>query len=159
MSGFPESEQRAARETYRSGLLEDVVPFWLRNAIDREHGGFLHCLDRDGSTISTDKSVWIQGRFTWLLATLATTVEARDEWLEGARHGLEFLERHGFDDDGRMFFTLTQDGRPLRKRRYLFSECFTVMARAAYARATGDEAVAQRALDLFREFLRRQREP
>ena len=34
--------------TYRSGLLEDVLPFWLEHAVDREHGGFMTALDRDG---------------------------------------------------------------------------------------------------------------
>ena len=24
---------------YRDGLLEDTLPFWIRHAVDREHGG------------------------------------------------------------------------------------------------------------------------
>jgi N-acylglucosamine 2-epimerase len=37
-----------------------------------------------------------------------------------------------------MFFQVTRDGRPLRKRRYVYSEMFTVMALAAYAQAAED---------------------
>ena len=40
-------KQRA--EVYRQTLLENVIPFWLRHGLDREHGGILTCLDRDGS--------------------------------------------------------------------------------------------------------------
>ena len=129
-----------ARDRYRQGLLEDVVPFWMERAFDREHGGFLFCRDRDGTLLDTDKSVWAQGRFAWLMGTLYTEVEPRPEWLEGCRHGVEFLDRHCFDTDGRMFFLVTRDGRPLRKRRYVFSECFTVIALAALARVPSGTA-------------------
>ena len=67
---------------YRDGLLNDVVPFWTRNCVDRDHGGFMMCLDRNGKVIDTDKGVWQQGRFTWLLGELYNNVEQRDEWLE-----------------------------------------------------------------------------
>jgi len=52
---------------------------------------------------------------------LYNKVEKRQDWLEVAKHGIDFMLKHAFDNDGRMFFTLTKDGRPLRKRRYLFS--------------------------------------
>jgi N-acylglucosamine 2-epimerase len=68
---------QALFEIYRGGLLHDTLPFWIPRAIDREHGGYLTALDRDGSLLQTDKPVWVQGRFAWLLATLYTTVEPR----------------------------------------------------------------------------------
>ncbi|NRA94716.1 MAG: N-acylglucosamine 2-epimerase, partial [Planctomycetes bacterium] len=34
---------------YRDGLLKDVIPFWMRHAVDREHGGFISSLGRDGT--------------------------------------------------------------------------------------------------------------
>lgn len=110
--------------------------------------------DADGSLIDDDKAVWIQGRATWLLATLYNTVEQRPEWLEGARLGYAFLTEHCFDGDGRMFFHMTRDGKPLRKRRYFFSETFFVIAAAAYAKASGDESVAERARAVFGDCLR-----
>jgi N-acylglucosamine 2-epimerase len=150
---------RALLSVYRDGLLYDTVPFWIPRAVDREHGGFLTCLDRDGSILQTDKPVWVQGRLTWLLATLYRTIEARPEWLEYARHGIEFLERHCFDRDGRMFYAVTREGQPLRKRRYLFSETFATIAFAAYSTAARDDAAAARALEIFKFTLRHHREP
>ncbi|RYE37061.1 MAG: N-acylglucosamine 2-epimerase, partial [Hyphomicrobiales bacterium] len=47
-------------------------------------------------------------------------------------------------------FLVTRDGKPLRKRRYYFSEAFAILAFAATAKATGDRELAQRARDLFR---------
>jgi N-acylglucosamine 2-epimerase len=139
---------------YRDGLMDDTVPFWFPRAVDTEHGGFLHCFDRDGSLLDTDKSVWVQGRMAWMLLTLYNTVEKRPEWLEWARGGLEFIDRNCFDTDGRMFFHVTRDGRPIRKRRYAYSESFAAIAYAAHARATGCDRSATRARELFDQFTR-----
>jgi len=125
---------------YRRDLLENTLPFWLRHGVDYSHGGYLTYLDRDGSVLSTDKSMWFQGRFSWVLARLFNTLEPREEWLTLARHGIDFLQRCGFAPDGRMYFHVTRDGRPLRRERYPFSECFAAIALAEYGRAAGDSA-------------------
>lgn len=139
---------------YRDGLLEDTLPFWSGHARDDEYGGFLTFLDADGSVVSTDKPMWIAGRIIWLFSRLYNTVERRPEWLDLAQHGVKFLLAHGFDDDGRMFYAVTRDGRPLRKRRYLFTETFGVIGLAEYAKAAGDDAARSRAKALFALILR-----
>jgi N-acylglucosamine 2-epimerase len=145
---------------YRDGLLEDTLPFWLEHCVDREHGGFMMALDRDGTVIDTDKGVWQQGRFTWLLGELYNNVEEREEWLELARHGMDFIERHCIDPvDGRMWFHVTREGRPIRKRRYAFSESFAAIAYGELAKATGEEEYAQKARGMFRRFIDHHRAP
>ncbi len=53
-----------------------------------------------------------------------------------------------------MYFEVTADGKPLRKRRYVFSECFAIIAKAEYSIATGDKTKAEEALALFKEVVR-----
>ena len=137
---------------YRDGLLDDTVPFWMRHGADAEHGGILTCLDRDGSLLDSDKGVWQQGRFAWMLGRLWHDVERRPEWLDAAAHTLRFIEAHGFDTDGRMFFHVTRDGRPIRKRRYAFSEAFAAAAFGEHARNTGSDAARAMAERLCRAF-------
>lgn len=149
----PESLQRHA-ELYRATLLEDVIPFWLKHGLDSEHGGILTCLDRDGSVLDTDKSVWFQGRAAWMFATLYNTVEQRGEWLEAARSCVAFSRRHCFAPDGKMYFSVTREGRPLRMRRYVFSEAFAAIANAALAKASGDARAAEDAGRAFATYLR-----
>ena len=144
---------------YQNQLNENILPFWLKHSVDREHGGFLFSLDHDGTVLDTDKAMWIHGRFVWLLSTLYETVETNTEWLNNAKHGLEFINKYGFDVDGRMFFSVTKDGKPLRKRRYLFTESFTCMAYAAYSKASGDIEYSEKALDLFKFILKYQNTP
>jgi N-acylglucosamine 2-epimerase len=142
------------RTVYREGLLSDTIPFWLRHGPDRIHGGFLSALDRDGSVVDTDKAVWVQGRAAWTFASLYNTVERRDEWLAVSRSCLEFIRDHCHGPDGKLYFTVTREGRPLRMRRYVFSECFAAIASAAYARATGEARAAADASRFFATYLR-----
>lgn len=148
------AEQARLMEFYRDRLLNDTIPFWFPRCVDETHGGFLTCLDRNGTVVDTDKSVWAQGRMAWLLATLHATVEPGGDWLKWSRHGIDFLRMHCFDDDGQMFFQVTRDGRPLRKRRYVFSEAFLAIALAAYARAASDTEAAAEARQAFASFRR-----
>lgn len=129
---------------YRDTLLDNIVPFWLKHGLDREFGGIMTAVDRDGSNIDTDKGVWQQGRFAWLMGKLYNTVEPRAQWLDACRSSVEFLETHCFDPaDGRMWFHVTREGKPIRKRRYAFSEAFAAIAFGEYAKATGDERYAK----------------
>ena len=136
--------------TYKNELLCNVMPFWMKNGWDRKHGGVYTCLDRDGSLMDSTKSVWFQGRFGWMTAYAYNHVEKNPEWLEASKSCCEFLENHCFDKDGRAYFEVTEDGVGLRKRRYVFSECFAAIAYAEYSLASGDKAWAKKALALFK---------
>ncbi|MBS0664598.1 MAG: AGE family epimerase/isomerase [Verrucomicrobia bacterium] len=140
-------------QTYRDGLLLDVLPFWLRHGWDRQHGGVITGLDRVGRIVETDKAMWFQGRAAWMYATTYLTVERRPEWLEFAASCLDFIRRHGRAADGKMYFTVTREGRPLRMRRYVYSECFAAIAFAAHAKATGDARSAEDAAAAWATYL------
>jgi N-acylglucosamine 2-epimerase len=147
--GYTEQDIEQLGTFYQAQLLNDTVPFWFPRSYDTEYGGFLLMRDRDGSLIDDDKAVWIQGRATWLLATLYNTVEKKQEWLDGAKLGYEFLLNHCFDSDGQMFFHVARNGSPIRKRRYFFSETFAAIAFAAYAKAISSEQIAEQARTIF----------
>lgn len=138
---------------YKEGLF-DSINFWTKHLPDREQGGFYSYVTADGSLGGTDKCVWIQGRFVWMLSRLYNTVEKRPEWLELAKHGLDFIRKSCFDTDGRMFFHVSRDGRPVMKSRNQFSETFAIIAMAEYAKAAGDDQARQEAVDLYKHILR-----
>jgi N-acylglucosamine 2-epimerase len=84
-----------------------------------------------------------------MFATLCRMVEPRPEWLDLARHGYDFLTRHCFGPGGKMYFTVDRAGRPLRMRRYVYSEMFAAIAFAALAHVTGESEYRQRAVTVF----------
>ena len=130
------------------------VEFWLKNGMDPVHGGVYTCLDRTGRVFSTDKSVWMQGRCGWIFAWLCRLYGVNEAWLAASKSCLDFLEAHCVNREAgdRLYFTVTADGRPLRQRRYCFSESFYSMANAEYYGITGDRDCllrARRAYDLY----------
>jgi N-acylglucosamine 2-epimerase len=142
----------ALSRIYNDELLGSVVPFWLNHSLDDEYGGYLHCLERDGTPFDHDKFLWMQGRAVWTWSTLYNDVEPRPEYLEAARLGAEFLREHAWDRDGRMPFALERDGTPFIKPRDIFSECFLATGLAAYYTASGEEwarAMSLRAYDVY----------
>ena len=138
-------------ESYKKNLTENIMPFWMKYGLDRENGGVYTCVDRDGSLMDTTKSVWFQGRFAFICSFAYNNVEKNQEWLDAAKSTLEFIEKHCFDEQGHMYFSVTAEGKPLRKRRYVFSETFAAIAMSEYALATGDQHWAKRAIQVFED--------
>ena len=135
---------------YRSWVQSELaacVDFWLTHGLDRIHGGVYTCLDRTGEIYSTDKSVWMQGRCGWTFAYLCRVYGVRKEWMEAAESCLDFLEKYCVNREAgnRMYFTVTEDGKPLRQRRYCFSEGFYALANAEYYGLTGKREHLERA--------------
>lgn len=138
-------------ESYKKDLTENIMPFWMEYGLDRENGGVYTCVNRDGSLMDTTKSVWFQGRFAFICSFAYNNVENNQEWLDAAKSTLEFIEKHCFDEQGHMYFSVTAEGKPLRKRRYVFSETFAAIAMSEYALATGDQHWAKRAIQVFED--------
>ena len=67
-------------ECYRKDFVENIMPFWMKNGLDRKHGGVYTCLDRDGTLMDTTKSVWFQGRFGFIAAYAYNNIEQNPEW-------------------------------------------------------------------------------
>lgn len=140
-------------DRYQDDLKENILPFWLKYGLDRVHGGVYTCVDRDGTLIDSTKSVWFQGRFGFICAYAYNNIEANEEWLRASKSCVDFIEQHCFDTDGRMYFEVAAEGKPVRKRRYVFSECFAAIAMSEYSIASGDKSYAEKALALFKQIL------
>lgn len=134
---------------YKDYLVNSCISYWEKNAPDYKYGGYYTCFDREWKLYNTDKSVWFQGRGAWMFSRLYNQLEKKKEWLEISKLGIEFIDKYGFDKDGRMFFQVTYDGKPLRKRRYMFSETFAIIAYAEYSKASGDKEALEKAKRVY----------
>lgn len=145
----------ACSEQYKNDLKSNIMPFWLDKGLDHVYGGIYTCLDRNGDIMDTTKSVWFQGRFGFIGAYAYNNMEQNEDWLAASKSCIDFIEAHCFDpEDGRMYFEVMADGTPLRKRRYVFSECFAAIAMSEYSLASGDKSYASKALRLFNDIRR-----
>eukprot|EP00729_Bicosta_minor_P019027 gene19027-9586_t len=107
------------RDTWRDDLLNNVMPFWLKNSLDKDAGGYFTCLDRDGTVLDTAKYHWLQGREVWTFSRLyndlqantteGVTDEMREEWFAAAVLGAGFQSK-ALREDGQLFFSTTRVG-------------------------------------------------
>lgn len=121
---------------YKNYLTEDILEFWLKNAIDEKEGGIFTQLDRQGNVYGTEKSVWFQGRALWTFAKAYNFIKKDDRYLSACHKIYRFLSKCT-DENFRMPFTVTREGETIQKRRYYFSETFAAIGCMEYYKATG----------------------
>jgi len=134
---------------FQNELFSSCIPFWLKNGQDKQFGGVLNCLDRQGNVFSSEKGVWMQGRTAWTFANIYNKLNKDDSYLQFSKSCLDFEKKYCIDRDGRMFFTVTREGKSLRKRTYWFSETFYIIANAEYYLATGNKTYLEEAKYYF----------
>ena len=134
---------------YKNELLENVLPFWLNHSQDLEFGGYYTCLNRNGDVFDTDKFIWLQGREVWLFSMLYNKVEKKQEWLDCAIQGGEFLKKYGHDGNYNWYFSLDRQGNPLVEPYNIFSYTFATTAFGQLSLATGKQEYADIAKKTF----------
>jgi len=140
---------------YKTELLDSILPFWMKHSVDQQNGGFFTCLDQFGHVYDTDKFIWLQGRQVWCFAYMYNNVEKKQEWLDIAKHGADFLIKHGRDEEGNWYFSLTAEGKPLVQPYNIFSDCFATMAFAALDKASPSDEYKKIALTTFDNIIAR----
>lgn len=146
-------------KAYKSALFGDVIPFWETHSVDKRNGGYFTCLNREGKVYDHDKFVWLQGRQAWLFSMLYNFVEQKQDWLDMAKTGIDFLRKFGRDGHGNFYFSLTREGNPLVQPYNIFSDCFAAMAFSQYAKATDDEEMGNLARQIYNNILSRREQP
>ena len=146
-------------ELYHDSLLNNVIPFWMENSIDSENGGYFTCLDRKGKVYDTDKFIWLQCRQVWTFSMLYNQLEQKQDWLDVAIQGAEFLKKHGRNQQGHWYFSLSREGNPLTQPHSIFSDCFAAMAFGQLNKATGNKEYGEIAVQTFQNILQRKNNP
>ena len=136
-------------EEYKTELLDNVLPFWMKFSPDEQYGGFFTCLDRQGEVFDSDKFIWLQARQVYMFATLYNKLEKNDEWLAMAQQGADFLEKYGHDGAYNWYFSLDRQGNPLVEPYNIFSYTFATIAFGQLSLATGNSHYADIAKKTF----------
>lgn len=89
-----------------------------------------------------------------MFSCLYAYVETRVQWYDVARSCIEFIRGHGEASNGKLYFTVTREGLPLRMRRYAYSEAFASIANAAFFKISGDERAQKDSVRYFTNYLK-----
>ena len=140
---------------YRTELFEHVMPFWMEHGLDRESGGWLCCIAKDGTVLSREKYMWQQLRALWIFAKLHNRFGQEQPWLDVAHRLFDYVVKHGRDDKGRWHFRLAADGSPIDGPVSIYADMFAIYALTEYARATASQEAEALAMDTYREVTER----
>ncbi|MCF6222513.1 MAG: AGE family epimerase/isomerase [Flavobacteriaceae bacterium] len=146
---IPEDQRITLRNHYHKMLFKDIVPWWEKNSIDKELGGYFTRLKRDGKPYSYDKDMWMTGREIWMFSHLYNNYENKDEWKKIAKHGLDFMLKNGFRDDEKMYFRLDRQGQPISDILSLYTEVFASIAIAEYWKIEPSDYLKHKALQMY----------
>jgi len=170
-------EFAALSDIYREELFGNILPFWMKNGIDKENGGFFTCFSNDGTVfLHKHKFAWSQGRFIWMLSRLYDEYKTKlpkdnvDRYLSAAKAGADFLMKHVRLPDGACAFILSEKGAPIlldangkvRERKdnepydlSIYADLFVLYGVGEYARVSGDKHAFAWAKDLYQSIAAR----
>ena len=139
------------RERVERELRGDILPFWLKYAVDDEFGGFHGQITND---LKIDprahKGLILNARILWTFSK-AYKVYGYESYLGTARRAYEYLRRYFWDTefDG-VYWMVDHRGKPVETKKRIYGQAFAVYALAEYAAASGEEESRERAIALQR---------
>ena len=151
------------RNRIEEELFQNVLPFWDRHSLDKEKGAFFACLDEDGEIYDRRKFMWLNGRQIYMYATLAESYSSeelsslsgsqlnRERLLNDAEVAANFMYSHGVREDGKVFFSLTEQGQPYHIERKIFSACFLCLGMGSIGAVLKRDGEVERGEDLIRK--------
>ncbi|MCD6122648.1 MAG: AGE family epimerase/isomerase [Spirochaetales bacterium] len=134
---------------YHNHLLEDIIPFWTKYAIDWEYGGIYTGINDDGSLNTTNKYIWSNARAIYTFSALYNYVERDKKWLAIATNIFEFCLKYGRIRKGSWGFLVDRYGKMLEGDKAIQVDAFAIMGLTEYAKATGDKRAIDVALETF----------
>ncbi|HVU16896.1 MAG TPA: AGE family epimerase/isomerase [Candidatus Didemnitutus sp.] len=145
-----QAELKAYAQQAETELKTDILPWWLKNAPDREHGGFHSFIGEDMQV--SDR--WPHGALltTRILWTFSAAYRHYHDpaYLEMAQRAYRDLVDHFVDrEHGGLFWSVGSDGQPRDTTKQIYGQVFGIYALAEYFRVTKDQAALDEAIAIF----------
>lgn len=136
---------------FRKELTENILPFWMRHTVDREHGGFYGRVSCDLKVDEeAPRAAVINGRILWTYSA-AYRLLGNPEYREMADHAYAYIVDKFWDKQyGGVYWLLDHLGNPISDRKQIYAQAFAIYGLAEYYRATGMAESLDRGQQLFR---------
>ena len=130
-------------------VAEDILPFWARYAVDREHGGFYGKIDCDLQIdAQAPRAAVINARILWTYSAACRLVDPR--YREMADRAWNYIIDKFWDrEHGGIYWMVDYLGHAVSDRKQIYAQAFAIYAMAEYYRATGNAESLERAKSLY----------
>lgn len=139
------------RKEVREELILNILPFWMNKMVDENHGGFFGRITGNNETIpEAPKGAILNARILWTFSSAAINLNDK-QYLIYAQRAKDYIFKYFFDNiNGGTYWMLNADGSPAETKKQIYSQAFFIYALVEYYRATSDESVLAKALDLYK---------
>ena len=151
------TELMAHRTACAHHLNNELLPFWLNRAMDRQNGGLLTHFDKNGHDAGDDeKSMLGQARSIYSYSSAYRNGYGGEATARLARHGVDFLIDKMWDNQHGGFYWMTnRKGEVLIDEKILYGHSFAIYSLSEYTLATGDQRgieYAEKVFDLIQKY-------
>ena len=131
-------------------LRDNILPFWMRHAVDRENGGFFGKIDCDGRIDrQSPRASVVNSRILWTFSAACRLVD--DSYRATADWAYDYIVSKFRDAEyGGVYWMLDYMGNPLSTRKQIYAQAFAAYAMAEYYRAAGKPESLEFAQRIFR---------
>jgi len=130
--------------------LKNILRFWADHTPDQLNGGFFGRLDNDGRMIGdAPKGSVLNARILWTFSA-AFNHSPDTNHLKIASRAYDYICRYFLDHEyGGVYWSVDHKGAALDTKKQVYAVAFTIYAFSEFYLASGNEAVKQKAIDLF----------
>lgn len=135
----------------RLELQDNILLYWINNAVDTVHGGFIGEIDHQlRANPQADKGLVLNARILWTYSS-AYRLYRDPAYLEMAERAYDYLRNHFMDREyGGLYWMVDYLGRPSQDKKQVYGQAFAIYALAEYYRANGNQETLDWAIELYR---------
>ena len=154
MSGPRKALGEAARlhweRRLRTELRDNILPFWIRHAVDEVNGGFYGAVTNDLRVLNdVPRTAVLCARILWTYSCAHRTFKD-DRYLKMAERAYDDLTHRFWDQQHRgVYWSVDRHGRPVSDRKHAYAQAFTIYGLAEFYRVTQAPESLRLAQELF----------
>jgi cellobiose epimerase len=135
---------------FQKELNGNILPFWMKQMVDKENGGFYGALTNDLQIHNeVPRSAILCARILWTYS-LATRKLGGQDYLDMAHWAYDALTGTFLDPQyGGVYWTVDAAGQPVFDRKHHYAQAFAIYGLTEYYRATQEPKSLELAKELF----------
>ncbi len=132
--------------------LDDILSYWIKHAMDMEHGGFYGKIDNENRTYpDSPKGSVLNSRILWAFSA-AYNLTKKHQYLVAAKRACDYTLDHFIDNQyGGVYWSVDYTGKMLDGRKQIYGLAFCIYGLSEYYKSSGDKNILQAAVELFKK--------
>ncbi|MBK8670862.1 MAG: AGE family epimerase/isomerase [Saprospiraceae bacterium] len=129
---------------------ENILDFWLANAVDTANGGFIGRMGNDGVVDSfAEKGLVLNARILWTFASRQSAKKRMECEVFMETSYTQLTDKFYDQMNGGYFWSLTNQNEPLNLRKQIYGQAFVLYALSAYYKYKKQDEILAKAIDLY----------